>query len=81
MIDPTKIEVLAIATNELSGRASGLLQRARANMAALGALLKRRPLPCLPGRRGGGGGRGRVRAARELNEINRHFLAKGYEAA
>ncbi len=76
--DRTDIEVLAIAANELA-EAAGSYKAA--NMAALGALLKRRPSiasldaveACLD--------KAVSARHRELNEINRKALAKGYEAA
>jgi 2-oxoglutarate ferredoxin oxidoreductase subunit gamma len=76
--DRRDIEVLALPANELAEAAGSYKS---ANMAALGALLKRRPAvasleavaACLEMA---------VSARhRELNEINRRALAKGYEAA
>jgi 2-oxoglutarate ferredoxin oxidoreductase subunit gamma len=76
--DRRDIEVLALPANELAEAAGSYKS---ANMAALGALLKRRPAvasldavaACLEMA---------VSARhRELNEINRRALVKGYEAA
>jgi 2-oxoglutarate ferredoxin oxidoreductase subunit gamma len=74
----TGVEYLAVAANEL---AEGVGSYRAANMVALGALLARRPaVASLPA----------VEAAldeavstrhRELNEVNRKALKKGYEAA
>ncbi len=76
--DRRDIDVLPIAANELAEAAGSYKS---ANMAALGALLKRRPLvasmdavvACLD--------QAVSARHRELNEVNRRALAKGYEAA
>jgi 2-oxoglutarate ferredoxin oxidoreductase subunit gamma len=76
--DRRDIDVLAIAANDLAEAAGSYRS---ANMAALGALLKRRPavasmdavVACLD--------QAVSARHRELNEINRRALAKGYEAA
>jgi len=76
--DRRDIEILPVSANELA-EAAGSYKAA--NMAALGALLKRRPAvasldavaACLD--------QAVSARHRELNEINRRALAKGYEAA
>ncbi len=76
--DRKDIEILPLAANELAEEAGSYKA---ANMATLGALLKRRPaiasmdalVACLD--------QAVSARHRELNAINRKALAKGYEAA